>query len=349
MDLEDFEHYSLSEESKNKLKIHETLWLNQDLEYSNSIWQKLFPIHEPEELNNDKEESVMEIDDLNLSTNHSESTNSSLLQSSQFFFTQVKKCNSPISSTKRSQGSDLDDRINAVYESLETNKILDIDILKNLSDEELLNVFENLSQRLDIKGIFDLCNSICEMDVDEGIQYIKIICSKLLLPKITELKEPSRQLSVIILKMVKKFSEDIKTLIYIPLINVDLQETSIMSVIIQSYQGEQKMTIISDFLMNVKELKLWHISILPGLIDSKVENSLKDRLLTLLAEKATTFSKDKNYGKFILSFIKTNPPYSQEQKNNLDEIAAVNETIFKKAIEKILQNMYHHRDLWHIN
>lgn len=63
------------------------------------------------------------------------------------------------------------------------------------------------------------------------------------------------------------------------------------------------------------------------------------KMIKLFSGKALCYSKDKNFGKLILSFLKTNTTLSEEQKNLMFEIAAINETLFKKAIENILRNM----------
>jgi len=41
----------------------------------------------------------------------------------------------------------------------------------------------------------------------------------------------------------------------------------------------------------------------------------------------------------VLSFLKINTALSEEQKNIMAEVAAVNETLFKKPMENILRNM----------
>lgn len=63
-----------------------------------------------------------------------------------------------------------------------------------------------------------------------------------------------------------------------------------------------------------------------------------DKIIKLFSRKALYYSKDKNFGKLVLSFLKINTTLSEEQKNIMAEVAAVNETLFKKAIENILRN-----------
>jgi len=63
-----------------------------------------------------------------------------------------------------------------------------------------------------------------------------------------------------------------------------------------------------------------------------------NKIIKLFSRKAFYYSKDKNFGKLVLSFLKINTTLSEEQKNVMVEVAAVNETLFKKAIENILRN-----------
>lgn len=64
-----------------------------------------------------------------------------------------------------------------------------------------------------------------------------------------------------------------------------------------------------------------------------------DKIIKLFSSKALYYSKDKNFGKLVLSFLKINTTLSEEQKNVMAEVVAVNETLFKKPIENILRNM----------
>lgn len=64
-----------------------------------------------------------------------------------------------------------------------------------------------------------------------------------------------------------------------------------------------------------------------------------DKVIKLFLGKALYYSKDKNFGKLVLSFLKSNTILSEKQKNQIAEITAVNETFFKKPIENILNNI----------
>ncbi|KAG8041832.1 hypothetical protein G9C98_007136 [Cotesia typhae] len=318
-----FGKYTLSEATINKLTNYEDL-LKPTYQSSDSAWHRLFNSEETEEEIEKKDES-MEIDQVD----EEESADESMLQSSQFFFTQVprKKPATPVALEVKE--ADLNSVVEIIFESLEQNKKLNTEFLKDLTDSKVLTVIEKLAERLNLNNTHDLCNSLCDIQGELAVQYIKPICSKLLLQKIIDLEEPTRIITLAVNKLMNKFLQDVQKLIFIPLVNADLKDT--------------------DFLTSIQEIKVWHMSVIPALINIKIDNNLKDRLIQLLLDSSTTFSKDKNCSKFILSFIKLNPPFSGEQKSSLDEIMAINETIFKKAMESLLNKMYFHRDFWHIN
>lgn len=81
--------------------------------------------------------------------------------------------------------------------------------------------------------------------------------------------------------------------------------------------------------MTVRELKAWHIPILSYLLVNKMDNSLKGRLIKILSEKATNFATDPTYSLLIISFIRINSPFTDEQKSMLAEISAVNKSKHK--------------------
>lgn len=94
-----------------------------------------------------------------------------------------------------------------------------------------------------------------------------------------------------------------------------------------------------EYLSYVKELNSWHLSFLRTLIDTKTDITTNDKLIQLLFEKAIDFAKDKNFGKLVLSFIKSNIKFSDEQKQSLWEIANINQTLFKRPIQNVLKSM----------
>jgi hypothetical protein len=65
-----------------------------------------------------------------------------------------------------------------------------------------------------------------------------------------------------------------------------------------------------------------------------------DKVTKLFSGKALCYSKNKNFGKLVLSFLKINTTLSKEQKSLMAEIIAVNETLFKRPMENILRNMW---------
>lgn len=64
-----------------------------------------------------------------------------------------------------------------------------------------------------------------------------------------------------------------------------------------------------------------------------------DKIIKLFSGKAFYYSKDKKFGKLVLSFLKINTVLSEEQKSSMTEVVVVNETLFKKPIENILKNL----------
>lgn len=94
-----------------------------------------------------------------------------------------------------------------------------------------------------------------------------------------------------------------------------------------------------EFLTHVKELKSWHISILQNFLSRRLDHDMIDKIIKLFSEKELHYSKDKNFGKLVLSFLKINTALTEEQKNIMAEVVAVNETLFKKPMEIILKNM----------
>lgn len=95
----------------------------------------------------------------------------------------------------------------------------------------------------------------------------------------------------------------------------------------------------SEFSTTVKDLKQWHIPVLQDMIADNVGDNIKEKILNLLWNKSYDFSKDKNYGKLVLSLLKSNPPTNDKQKHLFEEIAAVHNTLFKKLMNKILESV----------
>jgi len=99
------------------------------------------------------------------------------------------------------------------------------------------------------------------------------------------------------------------------------------------------MFVRREFLANTEELKSWHISVLQNFLSVRLDHNMIDKVTKLFSGKALCYSKNKNFGKLLLSFLKINTILSEEQKNLMREIIAVNETLFKRPMENILRNM----------
>ncbi|KAK0181595.1 hypothetical protein PV327_003867 [Microctonus hyperodae] len=341
-----FEEYSLSNDSIVKLKINNELLLKQNLQLPEPAWSTLFKIENEEtSIINDENDVVIDINENNNSQNSMPKEDEKII-SSQFVSTQIEPKKKHIVIPQvihQEHGSELMNIVDSIYEQLEdSNGILSSDDFKNLKQVDIDEIMERLSQQLSINGIYNLCNSLCNLEIDITMEFVKAICSKILLQRIIDLEKSQQAANVIpkiIDKMTKKFPEDIYRWIFIPMINADIKDTTVISTIIKFFMGQRKLLLINDFLITAKELKLWHTTILTLIIDIKINDKTKDRLLALLVEKASVFSNDKNYSKFILSFIKTNSPFSESQLRILDEIIAVNITIFKTPMKITLQNM----------
>jgi len=99
------------------------------------------------------------------------------------------------------------------------------------------------------------------------------------------------------------------------------------------------MFVRREFLANTEELKSWHVSVLQNFLSVRLDHNMIDKVTKLFSGKALCYSKNKNFGKLLLSFLKINTILSEEQKNLMREIIAVNETLFKRPMENILRNM----------
>lgn len=75
------------------------------------------------------------------------------------------------------------------------------------------------------------------------------------------------------------------------------------------------------------------------LLVTNLDEGVKEKILNLLWKKSYDFSKDKNYGKLVLNFLKTNPSTTAEQKHLYEEIISVHNTLFKKLIDKTLESI----------
>nr|XP_033328242.1 uncharacterized protein LOC117221407 [Megalopta genalis]XP_033328243.1 uncharacterized protein LOC117221407 [Megalopta genalis] len=261
----------------------------------------------------------------------SKTADSTQFPSTQFYFTQfgndferdiIQKC----------------DIVEYLLENLERPiGKLDVNLLENLQDEEFVEVVCDLEKKLSTTGTYNVCHSLNNMSIEERMKYASVFYTYLLLPKIIFMEEPSRLLLSAIIESVQKFPDDIQKLIFIPLLNVDLKDTTIVNIITHTFEHGRSLVLIMEYLSHVKELKLWHLPVLDNLISVKLDDVTKDKFIQLLSEKALDFSREKNFGKLLLLFIKVNLNFSDQQKFLMQEIANINQTFFKKPIQNLLK------------
>lgn len=110
--------------------------------------------------------------------------------SSQFVSTQIepKKKHLVIPQViHQEHGSELINIVDSIYEQLEdSNGILNSDDFKNLKHVDIDEIMEQLSQQLSINGIYNLCNSLCNLEIDITMEFVKTICSKILLQRVNK-------------------------------------------------------------------------------------------------------------------------------------------------------------------
>ncbi|CAL7949465.1 unnamed protein product [Xylocopa violacea] len=327
-------NYILSQSTIEKLKtIKEKL--KQDITQADPLWQII--------MKKDEEETYVDVEEVLNETNKDYDNilfeAPDQFHSTQFYFTQfdnhLKTTDENVEQEHELSKSDV---IECIFEGLEcSNGKLSVNHLENLTDIELFEVACNLEKRLTMIGTYNLCCSMNNMTLDQQIKYAPIFYSHIILPKIISLEEPSRLLLSALIESTQKFPDDIQKLIFIPLLNVDLKDTTLIDAIVNTLESQRHNILIMEYLSNVVELKSWHLSFLNTLVTTKADIIINDRLIQLLFEKAVDFAKDKNFGKLVLSFVKTNIKFSEEQKHLLWEIANVHETLFKRPIEKILK------------
>ncbi|KOX78796.1 hypothetical protein WN51_08555 [Melipona quadrifasciata] len=334
MNQEDIlKNYILSQYSMEKLAVIKEK-LRENIIQADPIWQIL----------NQKKKEVTDEESIEEASNNSnEDCNDILskrphqLQSTQFYFTQEDK--SFNISTQQEHISKLD-ITECVFEELECpNGKLDWNQLENLTETECLEIVCDLEKRLNIIGTYNLCCSMNNMTLNQRIKYVQIFYTHLVLPKIIALKEPSRLLLSVLVESTQKFPNDIQQFIFIPLLNVDLTDTTIIDAVVNTFEPERRIILIAKYLSYVKELKSWHLSFLHTLITTTTDTTLNNKLIQLLSEKAIDFAKDKSFGKLVLSFIKSSIKFSNEQKELLWEIANINQTLYKKPMQNILKSM----------
>ncbi|XP_050466346.1 uncharacterized protein LOC126859273 [Cataglyphis hispanica] len=330
-----FQKYTLSEETTARLESIRDM-MKDNIAQANPLW-KVIARENKEEICSESENS-----DNDDESNHNESQmihDQLVLPSTQFYFTQTERTfiESEKSVTVSPQRCDI---LESACESLERNNgRLDFAQLENLSNEDLIPMVNEMAKKLSPKGIYNLCTSLNNMTIEQRIKYLNILCTHLLLPKIIELEEPSRLLSSAIVECIKNFPDEIQQFIFVPLLNAELKDTMLIITIVNTFDLQKKIVLLEEFLTYVKELKPWHLSILQNFLSVRLDHNMVDKITKLFSGKALYYSKDKTFSKLILSFLKMNTELSQEQKNVMAEVVAVNETLFRKPMENILKNM----------
>ncbi|XP_063991021.1 uncharacterized protein LOC135169714 [Diachasmimorpha longicaudata] len=341
-----FEKYRLSTETIEKLKdIRETL--RDDAQSSNRVWRELFHVEHDSD-------DTSPIQDVSMDIVEESSQKSSLpgndaeLSSTPFYFTQAKPQETPLSPLAESTRS-VSDIVKSLSGKLET-RCLDVEDIKELTDANAVEIVENLGKKLSPKGVYNLCCSVCDMETVLGAYYARIVCSNLLFQKIVQLEKNSNRIETsIVTKIAEKFPDDVKEFLLVPLLNTNLNNVKVISTLIKNYPPSIKKELISDFVEKVKELKPWHMTVLQCLINNKLHNEVNTGILALLADKALSYADDKTYSQCILSFLKTQSPFTDDQRNMLHEIIIVHKTVFKKPMKNIFDQMFRHRDLWHVS
>ncbi|XP_043494425.1 uncharacterized protein LOC122519179 isoform X3 [Polistes fuscatus] len=329
-----FGNYAISERALMKLETIKNA-LKDDICKADNRWT-VIGNKKADNVDTDTEESdAMDIEE------SMDIMNATQLPSTQFYFTQVTRNHiKEDTEDKDDTALKICDIIEVLYEGLERNNgKLDFVHLENLSNNDLIKVFTDLGEKLSIKGIYNLCLSTKDINLEEGIKYMGLICTYVLLPKIIKLEESSRLIISGIGECVDKFPDEVLKFIFIPVLNIDLKDASIINFIVSAFQPAKRSVLILEYVENTKELKEWHISILEILLSVKVDQTLFDKLIRLLLGQAVFFSTNMKFSKLLLSFLKANTITSEEQKDLLREIIEVNETFLKRPIENILRKI----------
>lgn len=105
--------------------------------------------------------------------------------STQFYFTQTERT---IVESEKSVGTlpQKCDILESACESLERNNgRLDFAQLDNLSDEDLVPLINEMAKKLSEKGVYNLCQSMDDMNIEQRMKYLNALYTYLLLPKVT--------------------------------------------------------------------------------------------------------------------------------------------------------------------
>lgn len=192
--------------------------------------------------------------------------NTTQIPSTQFYFTQVGGNNIKDMTDREDIALQICDIIEVLYEGLERNNgKLEFVHLENLTNNDLIKVFIDLGEKLSIKGTYNLCLSTKDINLEEGIKYMGLVCTHVLLPKvlvaiyysllkinfiiytfiqIIKLEESSRLITSGIEECVEHFPDEVLKFIFIPILNIDLKDASIMNVIVNTFQPAKRSVLI---------------------------------------------------------------------------------------------------------
>lgn len=304
--------------------------LTEDISRSDPAWSLLFG--KRTESTEDTEESEEDVQDVPMDDDPAESQ----FPSTQFYFTQAER---PCSKGTW-EFTEKFDRIESLCEGLErSNGKLDFPQLDTVPEEELPELASSLEKKLTATGLYNLLTSLARATREEMFKYSEVFCTRVLLPKIIELDEPSRLLCSAVSECTEKFPDEIHRLVFIPLLNVELKDTTAVNAIVNGFNSQRNSLLVAEYFQYAKELRHWHIPMLQTLLSSKTDNATKEKCVRLFLDKAARYAGDKGFGKLVLSFIKVNGSFSEEQMAKLREIADIHETLFKKLMENMLNKM----------
>lgn len=108
-------------------------------------------------------------------------------ESTQFYFTQVERIVQPTATMEKSAAAPLQkcDILESLCEGLERNNgKFDFAQLESLSNGDLVLLIDELAKKLSSKAIYNVCQSMSDMTTEEGMKYLNILCTHLLLPKV---------------------------------------------------------------------------------------------------------------------------------------------------------------------
>lgn len=103
--------------------------------------------------------------------------------STQFYFTQAERIPEPTrAAIALPQRWDI---LECTCENLERNNgKIDFTQLENLPEEDLVALVNEMAGKLSSKGIYNLCQSMNDMTIEQRLKYLNIFCTHLLLPKV---------------------------------------------------------------------------------------------------------------------------------------------------------------------